>query len=95
MKPETRLALLEAFAKAKGYEFNGFAQQWTAKNPEIEEQTVVEPIITEEKLEISANTVIESGEGITITGNNLKVEGNTIEEKPKRKRKAVVEDAGS
>lgn len=51
MKPETRLAVLEAFASSKPTEFDGFVIRYLEAHPEapepVEEPVVVVPIVPE------------------------------------------------
>ena len=55
LKPENRLALLEAFARSKGYEFRGFTAIWLVGHPEAAEP---EPIVVVESIpEVAVPTV--------------------------------------
>jgi len=42
MNPEYKLAMLEAFAHSKEYEFHGFQQRWLEAHPEPTEPVAVE-----------------------------------------------------
>jgi hypothetical protein len=60
MNTERRLALLEAFAKSKSYEFQGFRVRWLEQHPEPEEPEVVaEPVVAEEKPKRKRKTKVE------------------------------------
>lgn len=50
MNSEQRLALLEAFAKSKQYEFNGFTVKWFEEHPEPVEPTVEVTVAEEANL---------------------------------------------
>ena len=82
LKPENRLALLEAFARSKGYEFRGFTAIWLVGHPEAAEDPVVvaPPEVATPIPEPVVDERFQSDPDATLT----------FTEKPKRRRRKEV-----
>lgn len=87
---ERHIALLEAFARSKGYEFNGFKAQWLLAHPETEDQLSPEEIadVKEAEKEIADGKAETFDTAEEMIADLNKSEPAVIEETPKRKRKA-------
>jgi len=61
VNPEQQLALLQAFAKSKQYEFQGFKAMWLLSHPETEEPVpvVVEPVAEPAVPQVVAEVPVE------------------------------------